>query len=161
MGVKGHLPHSGDVCWAPPADLGKSRWGLAIMHPWQFGVKWGSIAGLHQLSWVNLGRVPEIMYNGGRECWPVLVGSKQETNWQKIPVIGPKVKVSIIPHAAAIQCWCSSIVESSLVVWSAIGGRAYGLVTKRGGSTTSGLVHGLVAVPMAWWPERGSTTIDT
>ena len=50
MGVKGHLPHSGDVCWAPPADLGKSRWGLAIMHPWQFGVKWGSIAGLHQLS---------------------------------------------------------------------------------------------------------------
>ena len=41
MGVKGHLPHSGDVCWAPPADLGKSRWGLAIMHPWQFGVKMG------------------------------------------------------------------------------------------------------------------------
>ena len=39
-----------DVCWAPPADLGKSRWGLAIMHPYQFGVKWGSIAGLHQLS---------------------------------------------------------------------------------------------------------------
>ena len=39
-----------DVCWAPPADLGKSRWGLAIMHPYQFGVKWGSMAGLHQLS---------------------------------------------------------------------------------------------------------------
>ena len=37
MGVKGHLPHSGDVCWAPPADLGKSRWGLAIMHPYQMG----------------------------------------------------------------------------------------------------------------------------
>ena len=50
MGVKGYLPHSGDVCWAPPADLGKSRWGLAIMHPYQFGVKWGSMAGLHQLS---------------------------------------------------------------------------------------------------------------
>ena len=28
MGVKGHLSHSGDVCWAPPADLGKSRWGF-------------------------------------------------------------------------------------------------------------------------------------
>ena len=41
MGVKGHLPSSGDVCWVPPADLGKSRWGLAIMHPYQFGVKWG------------------------------------------------------------------------------------------------------------------------
>ena len=39
-----------DVCWAPPADLGKSCWGLAIMHPYQFGVKWGSMAGLHQLS---------------------------------------------------------------------------------------------------------------
>ena len=39
-----------DVCWAPPADLGKSRWGLAIMHPYQFGVKWGSITGLHRLS---------------------------------------------------------------------------------------------------------------
>ena len=50
MGVKGHLPHSGDVCWAPPADLGKSLWGLAIMHPYQIGVKWGSMAGLHQLS---------------------------------------------------------------------------------------------------------------
>ena len=50
MGVKGHLPHSGDACWAPPADLGKSHWGLAIMHPWQFGVKWESMAGLHQLS---------------------------------------------------------------------------------------------------------------
>ena len=49
MGVKGHLPHSGDVCWAP-ADLGKSRWGLAIMHPYQFGVKWGSMTGLHRLS---------------------------------------------------------------------------------------------------------------
>ena len=91
--------------------------------------KWGSMAGFHQLSWVKLGRVPEIMYNGGRESWPVLVWSKQETNGQKIPVIGSKVKVSIIPHAAAIQCWCSSPVESSLVVWSTIGGRAYGLVT--------------------------------
>ena len=50
MGVKGHLPHSGDVCWAPPADLGKSHWGLAIMHPYQFGVKWGSMTGLHRLS---------------------------------------------------------------------------------------------------------------
>ena len=50
MGVKGHLPHSGDAYWAPPADLGKSRWGLAIMHPHPFGVKWGSITGLHQLS---------------------------------------------------------------------------------------------------------------
>ena len=50
MGVKGHLPRSGDVCWAPPADLGKSRWGLAIMHPYQFGVKWGSMTGLHRLS---------------------------------------------------------------------------------------------------------------
>ena len=50
MGVKGHLPHSGDVCWAPPADLGKSRWGWQSWHPYQFGVKWGSIAGLHQLS---------------------------------------------------------------------------------------------------------------
>ena len=39
-----------DVCWAPPADLGKSRWGLAIMHPYQFGVKWGSMTGLHRLS---------------------------------------------------------------------------------------------------------------
>ena len=134
-----------DVCWAPPADLGKSHWGLAIMHPYQFGVKWGSMAGLHQLSWVNLGRVPEIMYNGGRECWPVLVGSKQETNGQKIPVIGSKVKVSIIPHAAAIQCWCSSPVESSLVVWSTIGGHAYGLVTKRGGLP-------LVVWSMVWWP---------
>ena len=129
MGVKGYLSHIGDVCWTPPADLGKSHWGLAIMHPYQIGVKWGSIAGLQQLSWVNLGRVPEIMYNGGRECWPVLVWSKQETNGQKIPVIGSKVKVSIIPHAAAIQCWCSSPVESSLVVWSTIGGHAYGLVT--------------------------------
>ena len=50
MGVKGHSPHSGDVCWAPPADLGKSHWGLAIIHPCQFGVKWGSMVGLHQLS---------------------------------------------------------------------------------------------------------------
>ena len=37
-------------------------------------------------------------------------------NGQKIPVIGSKVKVSIIPCAAAIQCWCSGPVESSLVV---------------------------------------------
>ena len=69
MGVKGHLPHSRDVCWAPPADLGKSHWGLAIMRPSQYGVKgdkwcvvcnlvgqgpssplWGSITGLQQLS---------------------------------------------------------------------------------------------------------------
>ena len=50
MGVKGYLSHLGDVCWALPADLGKSHWGLAIMHPWQSGVKWGSMAGLHQLS---------------------------------------------------------------------------------------------------------------
>ena len=75
----------GDVCWAPPADLGKSHWGLAIMHPCQFEVKWGSITGISQLSWVNLGGVPEIMYNGGRECWPVLVWSKQEMNGQKNP----------------------------------------------------------------------------
>ena len=53
-----------DVCWAPPADLGKSRWGLAIMHPYQFGVKWGSITGLHRLSWVNLGGVPVVIYMG-------------------------------------------------------------------------------------------------
>ena len=50
MGVKGHLPRSGDVCWVPPADLGKPHWGLAIMHPYQFGVKWGSMTGLHRLS---------------------------------------------------------------------------------------------------------------
>ena len=40
MGAKGDLPHSGDVCWAPSADLGKSHRGLAIMHPQQHGVKW-------------------------------------------------------------------------------------------------------------------------
>ena len=93
---------------------------------------WGSITGLQQLSWVNLGGVPEIIYNGDRECWPVLVWSKQETNGQKIPVIGSKVKVSTIPCAAVIQCWCSNPVESSLVVWSIVGGRAYGLVTRKG-----------------------------
>ena len=49
-GCKRYLSHSRDVCWAPSADLGKSRWGLAIMHPCQVGVKWGSMAGLHQLS---------------------------------------------------------------------------------------------------------------
>ena len=50
-------------------------------------------------------------------------------NGQKIPVIGSKVKVSIIPHAAVIQCWCSNPVESSSWCydpWSS--GRAYGLV---------------------------------
>ena len=39
MGTKGNLPHSGDVCWAPSADLRKSHRGLAIMHPHQPGVK--------------------------------------------------------------------------------------------------------------------------
>ena len=94
---------------------------------------WGSITGLHRLSRVNLGRVPAIIYNGGRECWPVLVWSKQETNGQKIPVIGSKVKVSIIPRAAVIQCWCSNPVGSSSWCcdpWSS--GRAYGLVTRKG-----------------------------
>ena len=39
MGAKGDLPHSGDVCRTPSADLGKSHWGFAIMHPSQYGVK--------------------------------------------------------------------------------------------------------------------------
>ena len=39
--------------------------------------------------------------------------SKQETNGQKIPVIGSKVKVSITPHAAVIQCWCPNPAGSS------------------------------------------------
>ena len=41
MGAKGDLPHSGDVYRTPSADLGKSRWGFAIMHPYQYGVKRG------------------------------------------------------------------------------------------------------------------------
>ena len=64
MGVKGDLSQSGDACCAQPADLGKSRWGLAIMHPHPFEVKRGSIAGLHRLSWVNLGGVPVVVYMG-------------------------------------------------------------------------------------------------
>ena len=36
---KGDLPHSGDVCRAPSADLGKSHLGFAIMHLYQHGVK--------------------------------------------------------------------------------------------------------------------------
>ena len=53
-------------------------------------------------------------------------------NGQKIPVIGSKVKVSIIPRAAVIQCWCSNPVESSLV---------------------GVMIQNLVAVPMAWLPK--------
>ena len=60
--------------------------------------------------------------------------SKQETNGQKIPVIGSKVKkVSITPCAALIQCWCPNPAESSSWCcdpWSS--GRAYGLVTGNG-----------------------------
>ena len=50
MGVKGYLSHSGMYAGLLLQILGKSRWGLAIMHPYQFGVKWGSITGLHRLS---------------------------------------------------------------------------------------------------------------
>ena len=46
--------------------------------------------------------------------------SKLEMKGQKIPVIGSKVKVSIIPSAALIQCWCSNPAESKLVVWSMV-----------------------------------------
>ena len=108
---------------------------------------WGSITGLHQLSWVNLGGVPAIIYNESRECWPVLVWSKQEMNGQKIPVIGSKVIVSIIPCAAVIQCWCSNPVGSSNWCsdpWSS--GCAYGLVTGKG------IWHWLVVWSMVWWP---------
>ena len=38
-GNMGDLPHLGDVCQTPSADLGKSRRGFAIMHPYQYGVK--------------------------------------------------------------------------------------------------------------------------
>ena len=75
----------------------------------------GSIAGLHRLSWLNLGK------------------SKQETNGRKIPVIGSKVKVSITPRAAVIQCRGPNPAESSSWCcdpWSS--GRAYGLVTENG-----------------------------
>ena len=54
-------------------------------------------------------------------------------NGQKIPVIGSKVKVSITPRAAVIQCWCSNPVESSSWCydqWSS--GHAYGLVAGYG-----------------------------
>ena len=59
MGVKGHLPHSGDVCWAPPADLGKSRWGFAIKHSSNMGVKGhlphsGDVCWLLLQIWENL-----------------------------------------------------------------------------------------------------------
>ena len=39
--TRGDLPHLGDVCQTPSADLGKSRQGFAIMHPYQYGVKGG------------------------------------------------------------------------------------------------------------------------
>ena len=54
-------------------------------------------------------------------------------NGQKIPVIGSKVKVSITPRAAVIQCWCPNPAESSSWCcdpWSS--GHAYGLVTGNG-----------------------------
>ena len=50
MGAKGDLPHSGDVC-RTPADLGKSCWGFAIMHPYQYGVKKG-INGVQCATWL-------------------------------------------------------------------------------------------------------------
>ena len=77
MGTIGDSPYLGDVCRTPSADLRKSRWGFAIKHSSnmgvkghlphsgdvcrappadlrksrsQFGVKWGSMTGLHQLS---------------------------------------------------------------------------------------------------------------
>ena len=39
IGNRGDLPHSGDVCRTPSADLGKSGQGFAIMHSYQYGVK--------------------------------------------------------------------------------------------------------------------------
>ena len=60
MSAKGDLPHSGDVCRTPSADLGKSCWGFAIMHPCQYGVKRGSMVCGVQPGW--LGGHPH--YNG-------------------------------------------------------------------------------------------------
>ena len=41
MGAQGDLPHARDVCRTPSADLGKSHWDFAIIHPYQYGVKRG------------------------------------------------------------------------------------------------------------------------
>ena len=62
--------------------------------------------------------------------------SKQETNGKKVPVIGSKVKVSITPRAAVIHVGAQILLS-----------RAVGVV-----------IHGLVAVPMAWLLEMGSNT---
>ena len=39
MDTIGDSPYLGDVCRTPSADLGKSRWGFAIKHSSNMGVK--------------------------------------------------------------------------------------------------------------------------
>ena len=89
--------------------------------------------------------------------------SKQETNGQKIPVIGSKVKVSITPRAAVIQCWCPNPAESSSWCcdpWSS--GRAYGLVTGKWDLTlASGLVHGLASRANWLGGQKGDPPLPT
>ena len=59
MGTIGDSPCLGDVCRTPSADLGKSRWGFAIKHSSNMGVKGhlphsGMYAGLLLQIWENL-----------------------------------------------------------------------------------------------------------
>ena len=48
---RGDLPHSGDVCRTPSADLEKSHQGFEIMHPYQYGIKRGSMVCGVQPGW--------------------------------------------------------------------------------------------------------------
>ena len=59
VGTTGDSPYLGDVCRTPSADLGKSRWGFAIKHSSNMGVKGylshsGMYAGLLLQIWENL-----------------------------------------------------------------------------------------------------------